>query len=54
MHILHFFIEDVNSTLTERFEEHESVIEGFFMIDEEGDEFIHPKKSMKNTLARDC
>lgn len=54
MHILHFFIEDVNSTLMERFEEHESVIEGFFMIDEEGDEFIHPKKSMKNTLARDC
>lgn len=54
MHILHFFIEDINSGLMERFEEHESVIEGFFVIDEEGDEFIHPKKNTKNMLARNC
>lgn len=44
----------MNSTLMESFEEHESVIEGFFVIDEEGDEFIHPKKNTKNMLAGDC
>lgn len=36
------------------FEEHECVIEGFYVIDEGGDEFIHPKKNMKNKLAGDC
>lgn len=36
------------------FEEHECVIEGFYVIDEGGDEFIHPKKNMKNKLAWDC
>lgn len=49
MHILHLFIEDINSTLTGRFEGHQSVIAGFFVIDEEGDEFIHPKKSTKDS-----
>lgn len=54
MHILHFFIEDVNNTLMKKFEEHECVIECFCVIDEGGDKFTHPKKNMKNMLAGDC
>lgn len=33
--------------------EHECVIDGFCVIDEGGDEFIHSKKNM-NMLAGDC
>jgi len=54
MHILHFFIEDINYILMKKCEEHECVVEGFYVIDEGGDEFIHPKKNMKNMLAGDC
>lgn len=48
----YFFMDDINNIFMKKFE-HKCVIDGFCVIDEGGDEFIHSKKNM-NMLAGDC